>query len=52
MCEAGERRPQGLLFLGSATPVAGYIYFALEKKKDAKYELEYKLNGKSVVLPL
>jgi hypothetical protein len=36
----------------TATPVAGYIYFAVEKKKDAKYELEYKLNGKSVVLPL
>jgi hypothetical protein len=33
-------------------PVAGYIYFVVDKKKSAKYELEYKLNGKTVVLPL
>jgi hypothetical protein len=34
------------------SPVAGYIYFSAEKKKDARYELEYTLNGKKIVLPL
>lgn len=36
----------------TATPVGGYIYFSVPKQKDAKYELEYKLNGKTVLLPL
>ena len=36
----------------TATPVAGYIYFSVPKQKGTKYELEYKLNGKAVLLPL
>ncbi len=36
-----------------ATPVAGYLYFSLSKKaKNARYELEYMLNGRKVVLRL
>ena len=36
-----------------ATPVAGYLYFPLAKKaKNARYELEYMLNGSKVVLRL
>ena len=35
------------------TPVAGYLYFPLAKKaKNARYELEYVLNGNKVVLRL
>ena len=33
-------------------PVAGYIYFSVPKQKGAKCELEYKLNGTTVLLPL
>jgi hypothetical protein len=36
-----------------ATPVAGYLYFPLAKRaKNARYELEYRLNGSKVVLRL
>jgi hypothetical protein len=35
------------------TPVAGYLYFPLAKKaKNARYELEYVLNGNKAVLRL
>jgi hypothetical protein len=38
---------------GKATaPVSGYLYFSVETRKGEKYQLEYTLNGKSVVLPL
>lgn len=38
---------------GEATnPVAGYLYFQLPKSKNAKYELQYKLNGNTVHLNL
>jgi hypothetical protein len=40
--------PQG----GAVTPVSGYIYFAVPPKKNGKYQLEYLLNGKPVVLTL
>jgi hypothetical protein len=40
--------PQG----NFATPVSGYVYFALSQKKNAKYQLEYILNGHKVVLAL
>lgn len=40
--------PQG----GAVTPVSGYIYFVVPPKKNAKYQLEYVLNGKPVVLLL
>lgn len=43
-----KRLPEG----ETSAPVAGYLYFATEKKKGAKYQLEYKLNGKTVVLNL
>jgi hypothetical protein len=36
-----------------AAPVARYLYFPLAKKtKNARYELEYTLNGNKVVLRL
>lgn len=40
--------PQGK----AAAPVSGYLYFSVETKKGEKYQLEYTVNGKSVVLPL
>ena len=37
----------------TAVPVAGYLYFSLrDRKKDAKYQLEYNFNGEKLVLPL
>jgi hypothetical protein len=40
--------PQGK----TTAPVSGYLYFSVETKKGEKYQLEYTLNGKNVVLPL
>jgi hypothetical protein len=41
--------PQGK----TAAPVAGYLYFSIHnRKKDAKYQLEYNFNGEKLVLPL
>jgi hypothetical protein len=40
--------PEGI----TSTPVAGYLYFSLEKKKNARYQLEYTLNGSKVFLQL
>lgn len=40
--------PQGK----AAAPVSGYLYFSVETKKGEKYQLQYTVNGKSVVLPL
>jgi hypothetical protein len=40
--------PQGSF----ATPASGYVYFTLLQKKNAKYQLEYILNGNKVVLAL
>ena len=38
---------------GSASvPVAGYVYFSAERKKRFTYQLEYRLNGEKVVVPL
>jgi hypothetical protein len=38
---------------GSTTsPLAGLVYFSLEQKKGVRYQLEYTLNGKKVILPL
>jgi hypothetical protein len=36
----------------TSTPVAGYLYFSLEKKKGARYQLEYTLNGSKIFLQL
>jgi hypothetical protein len=37
----------------TAAPVAGYLYFSIrDRKKDAKYQLEYNFNGEKLVLPL
>jgi hypothetical protein len=33
-------------------PVAGYVYFQLPRSKNAKYELQYKLNGNAVQMDL
>ncbi len=36
-----------------AAPVAGYLYFSIhDRKKDAKYQLEFNFNGEKLVLPL
>jgi len=44
-----KRLPEGK----AATPVAGYLYFSIHnRKKDAKYQLEYNFNGEKLVLPL
>lgn len=38
---------------GKATaPIAGYVYFALDRKKKLTYQLEYTLNGEKVIVPL
>lgn len=47
-----ELSEKGLPAGNTAAPVAGYLYFALLKKKNVKYQLEYDLNGSKVVLPL
>lgn len=49
----GELDEKGLPEGAAETPVAGYLYFPLSKKtKNARYELEYMLNGNKVVLRL
>jgi len=41
--------PQGK----AEAPVSGYLYFSIhDRKKDAKYQLEYNFNGEKLVLPL
>jgi len=48
-----ELDEKGLPEGAAATPIAGYLYFPLAKKaKNARYELEYILNGNKVVLRL
>jgi hypothetical protein len=36
----------------ASAPVAGYVYFSVERKKRFTYQLEYTLNGEKVVVPL
>jgi hypothetical protein len=37
----------------TSAPVSGYLYFSIhDRKKDAKYQLEYNFNGEKLVLPL
>ena len=49
----GELDEKGLPEGAAETAVAGYLYFPLSKKtKNARYELEYMLNGNKVVLRL
>lgn len=46
-----ELNEKGLPEGATTTPVAGYLYFPLPKKaKNARYELEYTLNGNKIVL--
>lgn len=47
-----ELNEKGLPQGASASPVSGYVYFTVPPKKNAKYQLEYVLNGSQVVLPL
>lgn len=47
-----ELHEKGLPQGNTASPVAGYLYFAVPKGKKVKYRLEYVLNGTKVVLPL
>ena len=47
-----ELREKGLPEGNTMSPVSGYIYFSVPQDKKVKYQLEYMLNGKKVVLPL
>jgi len=47
-----ELREKGLPEGNTMSPVSGYLYFSVPQKKKAKYQLEYMLNGKKVVMPL
>jgi hypothetical protein len=48
-----ELTEKGLPEGKAAAPVAGYLYFSIPKrKKNAKYQLEYNLNGEKLLLPL
>lgn len=47
-----ELNEKGLPQGNTASPVSGYVYFTVTPKKNAKYQLEYTLNGNQVVLPL
>lgn len=47
-----ELSEKGLPEGEAANPVAGYLYFQIPKSKNAKYELQYKLNGNTVHLNL
>jgi len=35
-----------------SAPVAGHLYFPIAKKKNVKYQLEYTVDGKKLILPL
>ncbi len=43
-----ELREKGLPEGDANHPVAGYVYFQIPKSKNAKYELQYKVNGNTV----
>jgi len=48
-----ELSQKGLPEGKTAAPVAGYLYFSIHnRKKDAKYQLEYNFNGEKLVLLL
>jgi hypothetical protein len=47
-----ELNEKGLPQGNTTTPVSGYVYFSLSRKKNAKYQLEYMLNGNKIVLAL
>jgi hypothetical protein len=48
-----ELDQKGLPLGKAAAPVSGYLYFSIhDRKKDAKYQLEYNFNGEKLVLPL
>jgi hypothetical protein len=47
-----ELNEKGLPQGNTASPVSGYVYFAVPPKKNTKYQLEYTLNGNQVVLQL
>jgi hypothetical protein len=47
-----ELREKGLPEGNTASPVSGYLYFTLPQHKNAKYQLEYMLNGNKMTLGL
>jgi len=48
-----ELEEKGLPQGKTSAPVSGYLYFSIHnRKKDAKYQLEYNFNGEKLVLPL
>ncbi len=48
-----ELDEKGLPVGKTAAPVAGYLYFSIhDRKKDAKYQLEFNFNGEKLLLPL
>ena len=47
-----ELKEKGLPEGKASAPVAGHLYFPISNKKNAKYQLEYMLNGEKVTLLL
>jgi hypothetical protein len=48
-----ELDQKGLPLGKAAAPVSGFLYFSIhDRKKDAKYQLEFNFNGEKLVLPL
>lgn len=47
-----ELTEKGLPEGTAAAPVAGHLYFPITKKKNVKYQIEYAVDGKNMVLPL
>ena len=48
-----ELDQKGLPLGKAAAPVSGYLYFSIhDRKKDAKYQLEFNFNGEKLMLPL
>jgi hypothetical protein len=47
-----ELSEKGLPEGTASAPVAGHLYFSIAKKKNAQYQLEYTVDGKTAVLPL
>jgi len=47
-----ELSEKGLPEGDANNPVAGYLYFQIPKSKNAKYQLDYKLNGNTLQINL
>jgi len=47
-----ELSEKGLPEGTTSTPISGYVYFPIARKKNARLEIQYKLNGNTVIVPL